>query len=200
MADVSRRWWTPGRERTVAVLQQRRGLPGRDDLFHHLLRQRDLGRLPGGCDPACGLGAPDPPEPARRSCSPAASPSRMGWSSRPTARLYSSPSRSPIGSAVLAHGYTSEGTWSDFVTGLPGFPDNISLSGSDCFPGRPARATDARSPRLLLPRAPALRSLVLMLPQAVHPGLRASFGCRPTTSTDGWSIMSDEAHRHLSFG
>lgn len=60
------------------------------------------------------------------------------------------------------------GTWSDFIDGLPGFPDNISLSESGLlWVALPA----PRLPLLdfLLPRAPALRSLVLSMPHALHP-------------------------------
>ncbi|WP_159079752.1 SMP-30/gluconolactonase/LRE family protein [Methyloceanibacter sp. wino2] len=60
------------------------------------------------------------------------------------------------------------GTWSDFVTGLHGFPDNISLSSTGLlWVALPA-------PRIalldfLLPRHPALRTLALKLPRVLQP-------------------------------
>lgn len=60
------------------------------------------------------------------------------------------------------------GEWSDFVTGLPGFPDNISLSESGLlWVALPA----PRMPVLdfLLPRPPILRSIALRIPRALRP-------------------------------
>ena len=60
------------------------------------------------------------------------------------------------------------GEWVDFVTGTPGFPDNISLSDSGLvWVSLPA----PRVPVLdfLLPRHPMLRRLVLRVPQWLQP-------------------------------
>ena len=60
------------------------------------------------------------------------------------------------------------GEWVDFVTGTPGFPDNISLSDSGLvWVSLPA----PRVPVLdfLLPRHPILRQLVLRVPQRLQP-------------------------------
>ncbi|MEJ2518467.1 MAG: SMP-30/gluconolactonase/LRE family protein [Methyloceanibacter sp.] len=60
------------------------------------------------------------------------------------------------------------GTWGDFVIGLPGFPDNLSLSHKGLlWVALPA-------PRMalldfLLPRRPILRSIALRLPRALQP-------------------------------
>lgn len=93
---------------------------------------------------------------------------------------------------------TRAGTWSDFVTGLPGFPDNISLSESGLlWVALPA----PRMPVLdfLLPRAPALRSLVLMLPQALHPKPPSIIWVQ-AYDLDGRLVHNVKTkHRHLSF-
>jgi len=90
------------------------------------------------------------------------------------------------------------GTWSDFVTGLPGFPDNISLSDSGLlWVALPA----PRMPLLdfLLPRAPALRSLVLRLPQALHPKPPRLIWVQ-AYDLDGRLVHNVKTkHRHLSF-
>jgi sugar lactone lactonase YvrE len=60
------------------------------------------------------------------------------------------------------------GQWAEFVTGLPGFPDNLSLSESGLvWVALPA----PRVPLLdfLLPRHPFLRQLVRRVPQRLHP-------------------------------
>jgi len=60
------------------------------------------------------------------------------------------------------------GEWVDFVTGTPGFPDNISLSDSGLvWVSLPA----PRVPVLdfLLPRHPILRQLAHRVPQRLHP-------------------------------
>lgn len=60
------------------------------------------------------------------------------------------------------------GTWSDFVTGLPGFPDNLSLSNTGllwvALPAPRVALLD-----FLLPRHPALRRLALNVPRALLP-------------------------------
>ena len=59
-------------------------------------------------------------------------------------------------------------TWSDFIDGMPGFPDNLSLSETGLlWVALPA-------PRLalldfLLPRPPIMRSLALTMPRALQP-------------------------------
>ncbi|GFO81133.1 MAG: strictosidine synthase family protein [Methyloceanibacter sp.] len=90
------------------------------------------------------------------------------------------------------------GAWSDFVTGLPGFPDNISLSENGLlWVALPA----PRMPLLdfLLPRAPALRTLVLKLPQALHPKPRRIVWVQ-AYDLDGRLVHNIKTtHRRLSF-
>jgi sugar lactone lactonase YvrE len=75
-----------------------------------------------------------------------------------------------IGYRILKYWLTGPraGEWVDFVTGTPGFPDNISLSDSGLvWVSLPA----PRVPVLdfLLPRNPVLRQWVLRVPQRLHP-------------------------------
>jgi sugar lactone lactonase YvrE len=88
------------------------------------------------------------------------------------------------------------GEWEDFVTGLPGFPDNISLSESGLvWVSLPA----PRVPVLdfLLPRHPVLRRVALRIPQWLQP--------RPETTVwvqaydlDG-RLVHDIKTKHESF-
>ena len=60
------------------------------------------------------------------------------------------------------------GEWAEFASGMPGFPDNISLSSSGLV------WVSLPAPRLpvldfLLPRHPILRQLALLVPQPLHP-------------------------------
>jgi sugar lactone lactonase YvrE len=60
------------------------------------------------------------------------------------------------------------GEWTDFVTGTPGFPDNISLSDSGLvWVALPAQRVPLLD--LLLPRHPRLRQLALRVPQQLQP-------------------------------
>lgn len=60
------------------------------------------------------------------------------------------------------------GSWSDYVTGLPGFPDNISLSAAGllwvALPAPRVALLD-----FLLPRTPVLRAIALRMPPALRP-------------------------------
>lgn len=90
------------------------------------------------------------------------------------------------------------GEWTDFVTGTPGFPDNISLSESGLvWVSLPA----PRVPVLdfLLPRHPFLRRMVLRVPQRLHPR-PADFVWVQAYDLDG-KLVHDIKTRHprLSF-
>ena len=86
------------------------------------------------------------------------------------------------------------GEWVDFVTGMPGFPDNISLSDSGLCGCRCPRhgfrywISCSRGTRSCGSWCSGFRS-------GCSPRPRTSCGCKPTTSTGSWSTTSRPSTR-----